>query len=356
MQENKRIDWIDNLRGLAILLVIIGHVHVVYPSWLKVEIYSFHMPLFFFLSGMVFSVSKYNSFLKFFRKKVRTIVVPLITFSIIAWSINYLYYYIILKNIEVDSLGTYILKLLIESHGDARFRSTFWFLPAIFTSQIVLYFIVKYVKEWISIIIYIILAVVGSLYIYLDGPSLPWCVDLIAVIVSFMGFGYLLKINWERIEKYINIYSLVLGIIVNVCTTYFNYTIMGRGVDLSGSNIGNPILYFISSGAGIWMMICLFSNQAIRNKNMPILKYAGKSSILFYVMSDMTFIIPDILVFNIFKLDTGKFSSVIQVVIVLLYVIVTIVILWIITKVFARVFDFILGKGDRRKNLVKSVN
>lgn len=349
MQEDRRIDWIDNLRGLAIILVIIGHAHVVYPSWLKVEIYSFHMPLFFFLSGMVFSVSKYNSFLEFLRKKVRTIVVPLIVFSIIAWSINYIYYYIILKNIEVDSFGKYILKLLIESHGDARFRSAFWFLPAIFVSQLALYFIVKYVKEGISIILYIILAVIGSLYIYFGGPSLPWCSDLIFVIVPFMGVGYLLRTNWERISKYVNIYSLVLGIIISVCTVHFNYIIMGKGVDLNSSDIGNPILYFVSAGAGIWILICLFSNQVIKNINMPILKYAGKNSILFYVLSDMTFIIPDILIFNILKINTESFPQGIQFIIMILYVLVTITILWITTRIFAKIFDFILGRGVIKK-------
>lgn len=349
MQENRRIDWIDNLRGLAIILVIIGHVHVVYPSWLKTEIYSFHMPLFFFLSGMVFSISKYNSFFEFLRKKIRTIVVPLILFSIIAWTINYLYYYVLLNNIEVDSIQGYIGKLIVESHGDASYRSAFWFLPAIFTSQIILFFIVKYSKEWLAAILYIVFAMIGGVYIQCGGPALPWCVDLIFVTVPFMGAGYFIRKNWTKISRYVNVYSMILGLVINLCTMYVNYTIMGKEIDLNSGDIGNPILYFVSACAGILALVSLFTSKTMKKANLPILKYAGKNSILFYVLSDMTFIISDILIFNILKLNTEGFSQSIQIVVMLLYVMITIAILWIITRTFARVFDVILGKGDIRK-------
>ena len=52
-----RIDYIDRLKGMAIFLVVIGHVYrmafnqgedITY-KWIS----SFHMPLFMFLSGLV---------------------------------------------------------------------------------------------------------------------------------------------------------------------------------------------------------------------------------------------------------------------------------------------------------------
>ena len=52
----KRIEWIDICRGLAIILVIIGHSNLETGMAfnLKSIIYSFHMPLFFVLSGYLF--------------------------------------------------------------------------------------------------------------------------------------------------------------------------------------------------------------------------------------------------------------------------------------------------------------
>ena len=56
--SKERIEYVDQLKGLAILFVVIGHVYnfrTVDPqtNWVFKLIYSFHLPLFFILSGYV---------------------------------------------------------------------------------------------------------------------------------------------------------------------------------------------------------------------------------------------------------------------------------------------------------------
>lgn len=53
--ENKRIQYIDIAKTLGIIFVIAGHV-VSSDTEIKKVIYSFHMPLFFMLSGMLVEV------------------------------------------------------------------------------------------------------------------------------------------------------------------------------------------------------------------------------------------------------------------------------------------------------------
>ncbi|MDP1563031.1 MAG: acyltransferase [Pirellulaceae bacterium] len=62
---SQRLDAIDKLKGLAILLVVIGHIVAreapVGNDWyvaLKDTIYLFHMPLFMFLSGLILAYSR----------------------------------------------------------------------------------------------------------------------------------------------------------------------------------------------------------------------------------------------------------------------------------------------------------
>lgn len=50
-QAQFRLDWVDVARGLGMLAVVIGHVWTRGP--LRDAMYSFHMPLFFLLSGML---------------------------------------------------------------------------------------------------------------------------------------------------------------------------------------------------------------------------------------------------------------------------------------------------------------
>lgn len=54
-QNSKRVEWIDTAKGIGLILVILGHLKI---DYLSAWIYTFHMPLFFFLSGVVFSGHK----------------------------------------------------------------------------------------------------------------------------------------------------------------------------------------------------------------------------------------------------------------------------------------------------------
>lgn len=48
--ESKRINWIDNGKAIAVLLVGLGHYNC--SGTLVKIIYTFHIPLFLFLSGI----------------------------------------------------------------------------------------------------------------------------------------------------------------------------------------------------------------------------------------------------------------------------------------------------------------
>jgi fucose 4-O-acetylase-like acetyltransferase len=83
-----RIEWLDALRAFAILLVFIGHKTA--SVYLEQVIYSFHIPLFFFISGFVFDQSKYSKFKTIFAKKSQTLLLPYFVFaffSFIFWLI-----------------------------------------------------------------------------------------------------------------------------------------------------------------------------------------------------------------------------------------------------------------------------
>lgn len=62
-KNENRIDWVDISKGLGIILVIIGHC-VYLGGLIHNWIFSFHMPLFFILSGIFIRKIKLNSFIK----------------------------------------------------------------------------------------------------------------------------------------------------------------------------------------------------------------------------------------------------------------------------------------------------
>lgn len=82
--QGARIEWIDLLKGLAIILVVMGHMP--YDAGcvaLKGGIYSFHMPLFMLLAGFTaaLSMERSGSPWKFMHKRIVGIFVPYVVWS-----------------------------------------------------------------------------------------------------------------------------------------------------------------------------------------------------------------------------------------------------------------------------------
>ena len=75
MSARKRIEYVDVAKGIAILSVVVGHTFSAYDpgSLLNKFIYSFHMPLFFILSGFFYRPQEFK---KAFGKKVKNLLVP----------------------------------------------------------------------------------------------------------------------------------------------------------------------------------------------------------------------------------------------------------------------------------------
>ena len=94
LSARARIEWIDYARAIGIVLVVVGHVlgglrherfgDAILPYQpINDFIYSFHMPLFFALSGIVFALLPPSSVEKFLRSTLVGILIPYFSWSII---------------------------------------------------------------------------------------------------------------------------------------------------------------------------------------------------------------------------------------------------------------------------------
>lgn len=76
---NDRLKYIDITKGIAILLVLLGHL-LEPDSYLKTIIYVIHMPLFFIASGMTI---KSQNIKLCISKRFKRIYVPYIIWALI---------------------------------------------------------------------------------------------------------------------------------------------------------------------------------------------------------------------------------------------------------------------------------
>ena len=130
----RRLDWIDYAKAIGIILVVYGHeLNGLYNSGISLSdssfflwnsiIYSFHMPLFFFLSGVLFTSSFDRRGAKqMFLNKIDTILYPYILWSLIQGFTEF-----ILSKFTYNSISlSNIFSLLWKP------RAQFWFLYTLF--------------------------------------------------------------------------------------------------------------------------------------------------------------------------------------------------------------------------------
>lgn len=77
-RELSRTEWIDSARGIGILCVMLGHMSI--PQLLSQFIFSFHMPLFFFLSGYLW---KGRRDCAWFFGRIDRLVVPYVIYTLL---------------------------------------------------------------------------------------------------------------------------------------------------------------------------------------------------------------------------------------------------------------------------------
>ena len=81
----QRIQWLDNLRAIAIFLVVLGHTAGLSETVEKL-IFSFHMPIFFWISGLFAKESIRDETVKeFISKRWRKRLIPYAAFSAISY-------------------------------------------------------------------------------------------------------------------------------------------------------------------------------------------------------------------------------------------------------------------------------
>ncbi|WP_338449552.1 acyltransferase family protein [Niallia oryzisoli] len=185
---NNRIQWIDSSKGIGILLVILGHTMI--QGELRGQIYAFHMPLFFFISGFLFSNRKYPDLKGFIFAKAKSLLIPYVSFSIISILLMKIFQ---LGTIDIPNL---IKTFLLSERNGIYFDQPLWFLTSLFTIEVIFYLLVKYVKKqsWIMLLTTgMSLFSVSVLDAFAGTSILPWSFDQSLYFIFYFAIGSTLR-------------------------------------------------------------------------------------------------------------------------------------------------------------------
>jgi len=296
-QNRKRLTGLDMARGIAIILVVIGHSGFVSAScniWLS----SFHLPTFFLLSGILMGMKQEDRHpLKTLSlQKARSIMIPYLWFSLGSVCLDIVQ--VLLGNFTWNVVWEHVVQT-ITLQG----YSVLWFLPVLYLTEILVLLLTKALRHFLPkghgyVVISMILltaCAVGGYYGYhrLIASSTPIFLLHITRIfaksligAAFMSYGYGVGKLYCRKPTMIRKWLAFLSGIVLFAV---NLIMLPRIqlMDLNNLNFQNPWLYLLlGTTGGIGCVLLCMSIP-----NIPLLTFYGQNSLIimcthmnFYVM------------------------------------------------------------------------
>lgn len=266
------LEYVDIIRGVGILLVVIGHHLQGYPR-LTVWIYSFHMPLFFIISGWLRRHNPVKTDCKaYISKKAKSLLYPYTIFSVLIIVWKYLLLLVFDAVPEEDFKEIYIRSF--STYG----YHALWFLPALFVCEVSVYYIESLKRSnRIKYIIYFVLAVIAFC---ISGLLKNMSTDMTVVfLLRYIG-RVLLAIVFYRIGMILysvffqgRVRWVYIGLLLGASILLCRYNVL---VKMSEASIGKPLLFMISALSGSLGVILL--GQCIGSSK--FLSFWGRNSLI----------------------------------------------------------------------------
>lgn len=239
-----RIGWIDNARGIGIILVVMGHIVSNTGSFpLSYVIYAFHMPLFVFLTTILM---KDQNWLDVLRGKIKSLIIPYFTYLIMVG--------IICAPMEFynSMKGGIIFSARLFLGGNFLFNSfgAFWYVPALYVSLIVYSFLKEKIakgrqaRDYALMLGMFLIAYVIS-YAKVSFP-VPYALHTAPAIVGLIWIGRM--VPWMSRPALLSSCALAiiaLAIAIDVQSTSPRFIF-----NLKNADIGLPVVGILVALAG----------------------------------------------------------------------------------------------------------
>ena len=242
-------------KGIGITLMVIGHSGC--PMYLSQVIYSFHMVLFYFLSGFFFRDAKVvNNGPGFMIRKFRGLYWPYIKWSIVFIILHNFFYRIGFNEMPLsyDEMWVNIKRAIRGMWQGEHFLGAYWFLMSLFWEIVVFSIIIliknHYNSSKLTPIMVALLFVIGIV-------SMEMKIDIWLnrelMILPFFYLGYLAG------NKQLTILSVKYdkGIAYILCLPLLLIIALFAKIAVGGNEYGPCYVYIITSFCGIYLVMTI---------------------------------------------------------------------------------------------------
>lgn len=263
--EKKRLDYLDMVKGVGIILVVAGHSGYLAERALTV-VSSFHMPLFFIVSGMLLAYTKEETrpMKQVVIKKLRTILLPYAVFSVLYLLIYGLYFCMVRGYLTPEYIRVIAVQGLFLDG-----ISVLWFLSALFLAEL-LWHAVRKCCGRAALFVLSVMAVLAVCFApqllsvmtgsgLLVGGVFGLLQSLLRGIVGagFLTIGYLAMGLFERFHKNRSVKCRIIegcmGVLCLLLTAWLS--LQNGRTDMHYLIFHNPVIYLLCACMGTFGLV-----------------------------------------------------------------------------------------------------
>jgi fucose 4-O-acetylase-like acetyltransferase len=289
--SSKRIFWVDAAKAIGILLVIYGHIISTFISVGNKNafqsykfIYSFHMPLFFFIAGFFFKrryESRFTEIKVLFYKRI----LPVLLFGLMALPLWIIYRILIWGYVDIPIYEEMILPYL---RGQPLLNEITWFLVCLFMTEVIAIFVLPFannnVKRVFVIFIFMTLGLLITAnmkeYEHIFGiQKNTWYIHEALVTMAFYTMGFTIFNYIKQNELLSPIWRyLILSVSFSITFLTFNLNTPYEefAVIMKESWHGWSLYFLVSAISGI-VFVILLSTFIPEN---GVIKYIGQNTLI----------------------------------------------------------------------------
>lgn len=280
-----RIDWVDFAKGVAIILVVLGHAISSKMDVYKF-IYVFHMPFFFIMAGFLLNLNKWggdDNYKKFSVKLFKRLLVPYYLAEILFYPIwfvvchkaGYLSYSGSWANIFPFNAFTAIF--IGNGNAIGLILGVLWFLPALLFAEIIFIKLYNRLNKICAEVFVFFVAMCSLAGLCISKISaLPMGIDIALAVQIFILAGVLIR-KYNFIER---IDLKVCAVLTLLFTIVF---CMDSRVDMNFRRYGEPFLFYAGGIAGT-LLVMKLSALMTRGKIFSLISDCGRQSMMILIL------------------------------------------------------------------------
>ena len=274
LTNQTRIEWIDEFKGFVLLLVVLFHIEQSFPqaSMGMLHLSMLRMTAFFFISGMLFSTRRFDSFKSYFIHKTKVLLIPYILLSLLFLALDPVLYnfdlfpkapHMTVMNIrpEIASVWDYtywnLAKIFVAGKSSIG-SGPLWFVFTLYSVSLMFYGVQGIAKKKAAIALIAIASLAGGWLLYKNHIRLPLGIERDLTVLFFFACGWLSKEPIKKIGNMSNTFLVVVAAAISFIL-YAALEIPDANFSIMNNDLGKSLPRFVASSIfGIAGLVAAF--------------------------------------------------------------------------------------------------